>query len=173
MGAAERPAHFGAQPVSDVVSSYPASGSVAEGGGHVGGIGFRADDDDPVTRIAVGSITAAPRKFRAVDDHEVWREVAHRCREVLVEEAYVPATVFALEELEDHPLHRMMCDGDQNQRGVVAHRTAFAVHDLIIARCLPDGIRWNYGTRLRDYSSEDRSSSRPASRANRTRSARL
>ncbi len=139
MDAAERPAHFGAEAVSDVVSSYPASGSVAESGGHVGGIRFRADDDDPVTRIAAGSITAAPRKRGAVDDHEVRREEAHRCREVLVEEAYVPATVFALEEFEDHPLHRGMCDGNQNQRGVVAHRTAFALHDFIIARCLPGG----------------------------------
>jgi len=139
--AAERPAHFGAQSVSDVVSSHPASGSAAEGGGHVSVVRFRADDDHPITRIGAASITAAPGKRSAVDDHEVWREVAHRCREVLVEEANVPATVFALEELEDHPLHRWMFDGNQNQRGVVAHRTAFAVHDFIIARCLPWGIR--------------------------------
>ena len=96
MDATERLAHFDAEALGDVISGYPAPRSVAESRGHVGGIWFRADYDDPVAWVSDSSVAAATRKGRAVDDHEIGCELVHRCWKFLVEEACAPATVFAL-----------------------------------------------------------------------------
>jgi len=131
--ATERLAHFEAEAFGNVVSGHPTSRSVAQGCGHVSGVRFGADHDDSVARVSVSFVPAATRKGCAVDDHEIGCEILHRFWEVVVEHARAPASVFAPEELEGHPLHRGVGDGYEYEWGVVAHGAAFAVHGLIIS----------------------------------------
>jgi hypothetical protein len=95
--AAERPAHLGAESVGDVVSRNPAAGAVAECCGHVGGVWFRTDDHDPLSREAVRLAAATMGKSGAIDDHEIWFQVVHRCGKFSVEEVGLPASVLPFE----------------------------------------------------------------------------
>ncbi len=97
MDAAERLAHLGAEPVSDVVSCNPATGSVTERGGHVGRVRFGANDDDPIAWVAGGAIVAAAGEGSSVDDDQIWFQLVHRRVEFSVEEEGLPATVLVFE----------------------------------------------------------------------------
>jgi len=112
--AAQRCAHFGTESFGDIVSGDPTSGAIAERQGHVRRIRFWANDNDSLPWEVVRLITAALWKGCAVDDHEVWCQVAHRSWEVLVKQTRLPTAVFSFEELEDHPTHRRVGDCDQH-----------------------------------------------------------
>lgn len=129
MDAAERCAHFGTQSFGDIVSGDPASSAIAECQRHVCRIRFRADDNGSPPWEVIGLITATLWKGCAVDDHKVWRQVAHRGWQVLVKQTRLPTAVVSFEELEDHPAHRRVGDGDQHPGGSVAHRAVVAGHE--------------------------------------------
>ena len=97
MDASECLAHLYAEPVSDVVSGNPSTGSVTECRGHVGRIRFGTNDHDALARVAVGSIVAAVREGSGVDDHQIWFQFVHCRAEFTVEEEGLPATVLVFE----------------------------------------------------------------------------
>ena len=141
MAAAERGAHFGTESFGDIVSGDPASGAIAERQGHVRRIRLRANNNDSLRREVIRLIAAALWKGCAVDDHEVWREVAHRGWEIPVEQTRLPTAMFSFEELEDHPAHRWVGDRDQHPGGGVARRTVVAGHEATMAPSSPTSIR--------------------------------
>ena len=126
---AENMAHCAAQLVGDVVAGNPCAGAVAERGEEVRGIRLSTDDHDPVNRITGQFVVADGWEIGAVDNHQVGAEVADRTCKLARIDTRRPATKLAVQEFEDQPPHRRVCERDQHPWAGGTYRALVNIHD--------------------------------------------
>jgi hypothetical protein len=127
VGAAEDLAHARAEVLSYPVAAQRRAGAATEGGSLVGGVRFRADDDDPLRRKGAEGVAAEPGEVCGVEDDEIWLFFADGCGEVglLRSGAELPAGLVTLEQLDDQLSQPSVGHRDDDRRGSGAHGTTW------------------------------------------------